>query len=122
MEYSSYSARGGRKMECTHFWHSRGSSFCTKVRVTSGEIEKPGCYSGPHFLYGSHASVAPNRFFAMLGFEGEYRGWHLSQRLACVASEPNGVERHRFMKALSWDKQLVGIAATTCGGPKQPNQ
>jgi hypothetical protein len=29
----------------------------------------------------------------------------LSQRLACVASKPNGVE-HCFMKPLSWDKQL----------------
>ena len=29
-----------------------------------------------------------------------------SQRLACVASEPNGVEHHCFMKPLSWDKQL----------------
>src|ERR1039458_5675457 len=28
-----------------------------------------------------------------------------SQRLACVASEPNGVEHHCFMKPLSWDKQ-----------------
>ena len=26
------------------------------------------------------------------------RGWHLSQHLACVASEPTGVERHRFRK------------------------
>jgi hypothetical protein len=29
-----------------------------------------------------------------------------SQRFACVASEPNGVEHHCFMKPLSWDKQL----------------
>ena len=33
-----------------------------------------------------------------------------SQRLACVASEPNGVERHCFMKPLSRDKQL-GLAS-----------
>jgi hypothetical protein len=33
-----------------------------------------------------------------------------SQRLACVASEPNGVERHCFMKPSSWDKQL-GLAS-----------
>src|SRR2546427_12657603 len=32
-----------------------------------------------------------------------------SQRLACVASQPNGVERHCFMKPSSWDKQL-GLA------------
>jgi hypothetical protein len=29
-----------------------------------------------------------------------------SQRFACVASEPNGVERHCFMKPSSWDKPL----------------
>ena len=29
-----------------------------------------------------------------------------SQQLACVASEPNGVEHHRFMEPLSWDKRL----------------
>src|SRR5580700_8685108 len=29
-----------------------------------------------------------------------------SQRLACVASEPNGVEHHCFMEPLSWDKHL----------------
>jgi hypothetical protein len=33
-----------------------------------------------------------------------------SQRLACVASEPNGVERHCFMKPSRWDKQL-GLAS-----------
>jgi hypothetical protein len=32
-----------------------------------------------------------------------------SQRFACVASEPNGVEHHGFMKPSSWDKQL-GLA------------
>src|SRR6266566_9596052 len=32
-----------------------------------------------------------------------------SQPLACVASEPNGVEHHCFMKPSSWDKQL-GLA------------
>jgi len=33
-----------------------------------------------------------------------------SQRFACVASEPNGVEYHGFMKPSSWDKQL-GLAS-----------
>jgi len=33
-----------------------------------------------------------------------------SQRLACVASQPNGVEHHCFMKPSSWDKQL-GLAS-----------
>jgi hypothetical protein len=34
----------------------------------------------------------------------------LSQQIACVASELNGVKRHRFMKPVSWDKQL-GLAS-----------
>jgi len=33
----------------------------------------------------------------------------LSQSFACVASEPNGVEHHGFMKPSSWDQQL-GLA------------
>jgi hypothetical protein len=33
-----------------------------------------------------------------------------SQPFACVASGPKGVERHCFMKPLSWDKQL-GLAS-----------
>src|SRR4029079_5878077 len=33
-------------------------------------------------------------------------GWHLSQRSACLASQPNGVEHHNVMKLSSGDKQL----------------
>ena len=44
-----------------------------------------------------------------------------SQRLACVASEPNGVERHCFMKPLSWDKQL-GLASLLKSAAGQSNQ
>jgi hypothetical protein len=42
----------------------------------------------------------------------------LANGLACVASEPNGVERYRFMKPSSWDKQLgLGFAAGMRGEP-----
>jgi hypothetical protein len=45
----------------------------------------------------------------------------VSQRLACVASEPNGVEHHCFMKPLSWDKQL-GLALPLKHAAGQSNQ
>jgi hypothetical protein len=44
-----------------------------------------------------------------------------SQRFACVASGPNGVERHCFMKPSSWDKQL-GLALPVEGAAGQCNQ
>ena len=44
-----------------------------------------------------------------------------SQRLACVASEPNGVEHHCFMEPLSWDKQL-GLASPLESAAGQSNQ
>jgi hypothetical protein len=50
-----------------------------------------------------------------------------SQRFACVASEPNGVERHCFMKPLSWDKQLglalpLESAASQSGQTNNPSE
>src|ERR1017187_8152382 len=45
----------------------------------------------------------------------------LSQRLACVASEPNGVEYHGFMKPSSWDKQL-GLASPRESAASQSGQ
>ncbi len=45
----------------------------------------------------------------------------LSQRLACVASEPNGVERYCFMKPLSWDTQL-GLALPLKSAAGQSDQ
>jgi hypothetical protein len=45
----------------------------------------------------------------------------VSQRLACVASEPNGVEHHCFMKPLSWDKQL-GLALPLKHAAGQSNE
>ena len=51
----------------------------------------------------------PPRINKAIGLKSLGRGWHLSQPLACVASVPNGVEHHCFMKPLSWDKQL-GLA------------
>ncbi|MFZ2083311.1 MAG: hypothetical protein WAU92_02370, partial [Candidatus Sulfotelmatobacter sp.] len=48
-------------------------------------------------------------------------GWHLSQRLACVASQPNGVEHHNVMKPSSWDKQL-GLASPRESAASQSDQ
>ena len=31
--------------------------------------------------------------------------------VACVASEPNGVEHHNVMKPLSWDNKQLGLAS-----------
>src|ERR1035441_143271 len=50
-----------------------------------------------------------------------------SQRLACVASYPNGVEHHGFMKPLSWDKQLglvspLESAASQSGQTNNPSE
>jgi hypothetical protein len=45
----------------------------------------------------------------------------LSQRFACVASEPNGVERHCFMKPSSGD-QLLGLALPLEPAAGQSNQ
>jgi|GEM_PF-1988503 len=44
-----------------------------------------------------------------------------SQGLACVASEPNGVERHGFMKPSSWDKQL-GLVLPQASAASQSDQ
>jgi len=50
-----------------------------------------------------------------------------SQRLACVASELNGVEHHCFMKPSSWDKQLglaspLECAASQSGQTNNPSK
>src|ERR1039458_8526766 len=50
-----------------------------------------------------------------------------SQRLACVASEPNGVEHRCFMKPSSWDKQLglaspLECAASQSGQTNNPSK
>jgi len=50
----------------------------------------------------------------------------LANASACVASGPNGVERHCFMKPVSWDKQLrfgspLEIAASQSGKIKSPS-